>query len=315
MDDWALFAALLALIRAHAAARCTGSSPTARSCVGTAISSAAAGTAKSKSKRPGRPPTHRHIVRLVLRMAADNGHWGYRRIAGELAGLGIAVAPSTVWEIFEEAWHRPRAPAPRPGLGAVPALPGRGDLGPADLFTVDLLDGTNATCWPRLSNTPPAESGFRAPSPIPAASGSCSRPGEPVHGPRSGRRQRQVRAARHATPTFHEGFDAVFTAAGLRIAGSGVRMPRMNSIMERWIGGCRRELLACTLIWNLPHLRRYFLAACERHHNAHRPHMALSSAAPLKPLPAEVTDLEAFRVRRRDRVEASSTSTSTPLDQ
>ncbi len=47
--------------------------------------------AKSEPKRPGRPPTHRHIVRLVLRMAADNEHWGYRRIAGELAGLGIAV--------------------------------------------------------------------------------------------------------------------------------------------------------------------------------------------------------------------------------
>jgi hypothetical protein len=29
--------------------------------------------------------------------------------------------------------------------------------------------------------------------------------------------------------------------------------------------------------------------------------MALFSAAPLKPLPAEITDLEAFRVRRRDR--------------
>ena len=52
--------------------------------------------AKSKPKRPGWPPTHRRTVRLVLRMAADNEHWGYRRIAGELAGLGIAVAPSTV---------------------------------------------------------------------------------------------------------------------------------------------------------------------------------------------------------------------------
>ena len=30
--------------------------------------------ARSKPKRPGRPPTHRHIVRLVLRMAADNEH-------------------------------------------------------------------------------------------------------------------------------------------------------------------------------------------------------------------------------------------------
>ena len=99
---------------------------------------------------------------------------------------------------------------------------------------------------------------------------------------------------------FHDGFDAVFTAAGLRIVRSGVQMPRMNSIMERWIGGCRRELLDRTLIWNLPHLRK-ILAAYERHHNDHRPHMALSGAAPLKPIPAEITDLEAFRVRRHDR--------------
>lgn len=42
---------------------------------------------------------------------------------------------------------------------------------------------------------------------------------------------------------FHEGFDAVFTTAGLRIVRSGVRVTRTNSIMERWIGECRRELL------------------------------------------------------------------------
>ena len=30
----------------------------------------------------------------------------------------------------------------------------------------------------------------------------------------------------------------------------------MNAIAERWIGGCRRELLNRTLIWNQSHLRR-----------------------------------------------------------
>jgi hypothetical protein len=50
--------------------------------------------------------------------------------------------------------------------------------------------------------------------------------------------------------TFREGFDAVFTAAGQRVVRSGVRMPRMNSIMWREIGGCRRELLDRTVIWN-----------------------------------------------------------------
>jgi hypothetical protein len=87
----------------------------------------------------------------------------------------------------------------------------------------------------------------------------------------------------------------------------------MNSIMERWIGGCRRELLGRTLIWNLPHLRRV-LATYERHHNEQRPHRSLHGAAPLKPLPPEVADLDAFRACRHDRIAGASTSISRPLD-
>ena len=30
----------------------------------------------------------------------------------------------------------------------------------------------------------------------------------------------------------------------------------MNAITERWIGGCRRELLDRALVWNQAHLRR-----------------------------------------------------------
>ena len=51
---------------------------------------------KSQHKHPGRPRTRRTIRALVLRMARENSGWGYRRIHGELAGLGILVAPSTV---------------------------------------------------------------------------------------------------------------------------------------------------------------------------------------------------------------------------
>jgi putative transposase len=55
----------------------------------------------SKPKRPGRPPTVRSIRNLVLRLVRENPSWGYRRIHGELAALGIKVAASTVWEILE----------------------------------------------------------------------------------------------------------------------------------------------------------------------------------------------------------------------
>ena len=96
-------------------------------------------------------------------------------------------------------------------------------------------------------------------------------------------------------------FGAALADAGIRTIRSAVRAPRMNSIMERRIGGCRRELLDRTLVWNLAHLRRV-LREYEKHHNAHRPHMALHSAASDKPLPPEVIDLQAFRTRRNDRI-------------
>jgi hypothetical protein len=49
-------------------------------------------------------------------------------------------------------------------------------------------------------------------------------------------------------------FDAILADAGITVVVSGVRMPRMNSIMERWIPSCRHELLDRMLLWNQAHL-------------------------------------------------------------
>jgi hypothetical protein len=73
----------------------------------------------------------------------------------------------------------------------------------------------------------------------------------------------------------------------------------MNAIAERWIGGCRRELLDRALVWNQHPLRR-ILREYATHHNQHRPHRSLHGAAPLKPLP-EPVDLDQHRVRRHTR--------------
>jgi putative transposase len=61
-------------------------------------------------RRPGRPPTASPIRDLVLRMARENPRWGYRRIQGELVGLGHPIAASTVWTIMKDAGLDP---APR----------------------------------------------------------------------------------------------------------------------------------------------------------------------------------------------------------
>ncbi len=99
---------------------------------------------------------------------------------------------------------------------------------------------------------------------------------------------------------FTAAFDAVLADAGIRTVLCNVRTPRMNAITERWIGGCRRELLDRILVWNQAHLRQ-ILRQYETHHNQHRPHRALNAAAPLKPLP-EPVDLGQCRVRRQTRV-------------
>ncbi|MGW1947575.1 integrase core domain-containing protein [Streptomyces sp. NPDC001940] len=78
---------------------------------------------------------------------------------------------------------------------------------------------------------------------------------------------------------FPELFDDVLKDADIEVVLSGVRTPRMNSIMERWVQTCRRELLDRTLIWNqrrLLHAIREF----ETFYNEQRPHQGLANARP-----------------------------------
>ena len=63
----------------------------------------------SQHARPG-PAIPSGVRRLVLRMATENPNWGYRRIHGELAGLGYQIGASTVWKILNTAGIDP---APR----------------------------------------------------------------------------------------------------------------------------------------------------------------------------------------------------------
>jgi putative transposase len=52
---------------------------------------------------PGRPSTISETRRTIVRLARENPTWGYRRIHGELARLGITIAASTVWAILKTA--------------------------------------------------------------------------------------------------------------------------------------------------------------------------------------------------------------------
>src|SRR5262249_44392769 len=88
--------------------------------------------------RPGRPPAAPEIRELVLRLAADNPGWGYRRVHGELARLGHCVSQATVRRILRS---KRCSPAPR-GMDTswrkVLRAPAGGLLA-CDFFTVDTI--------------------------------------------------------------------------------------------------------------------------------------------------------------------------------
>src|SRR5207253_1172681 len=66
------------------------------------------------------------VRQLVLRLAGENPGWANAGIQGELAKLGVMVAPSTVYEILRAAGidPAPRRAGPTCGSSCRPRLPG-----------------------------------------------------------------------------------------------------------------------------------------------------------------------------------------------
>jgi putative transposase len=58
-------------------------------------------------RRPGRPALAEGVGAQVLRLARDNPRWGYQRIVGELAGVGVRVSATSVAKILRQAGMAP----------------------------------------------------------------------------------------------------------------------------------------------------------------------------------------------------------------
>lgn len=205
----------------------------------------------SRPKRPGRPPTIRSIRAFVLRLAGENDSWGYRRIHGELLTLGVKVAPSTVWEILHDAGIDP-APQ-RISISWATLLRSQAEaIIAVDFFEVVTLTGA------RLYVLAAIEYATRRVRIL----GATAHPAAAW----------VTQAARNLVMDIEDAgctikhlirdrdgkypalFDTILADAGITVVLSGVRVPRMNSIIERWIQSCRHELLDRTLVWNQAHL-------------------------------------------------------------
>jgi putative transposase len=227
-------------------------------------------------RRPGRPPTAASIRALVLRMARENPRWGYRRIQGELVGLGHTVAASTVWKILKSAGLDPAPRRSGPTWQQFLSAQAHAILA-IDFAHVDTV------FLRRLYILIVIEHGRRR---VHIAGITAHPTGDWVTQQARnllmalGDRAERFRfLIRDRDSKFTAAFDTVFAGADMRIIRTPIRAPRANAIAERFIRTLRRECLDHLLITGPRHLD-LVLDEYTQHYNAHRPHRSLQQRPP-----------------------------------
>ncbi|MCP3912573.1 MAG: transposase family protein [Actinomycetia bacterium] len=191
------------------------------------------------------------IRQLVLRLASENPTWGYRRIHGELVGLGHGIASSAEWSILKKSGIDP-APE-RSDVTWSQFLHSQAAVA-CDFFTIDtaLLRRYYGLFFIHIPTREVFYAGVTAnptgPWTTQAAPNLFLRHADRFAGSRAMDRDRGSQ--------FVDAFDEIFSTEGLKILKTPVRTPVANAFAERWIGSIRRELLKQpeglprTIIWN-----------------------------------------------------------------
>jgi transposase InsO family protein len=228
-------------------------------------------------RRPGRPPVSEEIRALVLRLARENPRWGYQRIVGELAGVGVGVSATTVAKVLRHAGVSPAGA--RSQLSWREFLRAHAEsISACDFFTVDTL-------WlGRLYVLFFLELSSRR---VRFAGCTANPDGRWVA---QQARQLAWSLPERATPArflihdrdslFGRSFDDVFRSEGLEIIRTPCRAPQANAFAERWVGTIRRDCLDWLLISSRRQLERVLRVYVD-HYNTHRPHRALGLTPPM----------------------------------
>lgn len=247
---------------------------------------------------PGTAPTAPTVKQLILCLAREDSTWGHRRIQGEPARPGYSIAPSTVWEILQSAGVDPAPHRSGPTWRQFLTTQAHGIIA-ADFLHLDTvaLERLYALVFIEHSTRRLHLVGVTVHPTAQWAVQQARNLAMTV-----GCRMDSLRfLLRDRDAKYTNAFDAVFQADDVQILLSPPQTPRANAIWERAVGTLRRELFDRILIYNEAHAQAV-LAKYIRHYNQHRPHQSRRQLPPdstKPPAPANVTGLQAQRIRRQ----------------
>jgi putative transposase len=247
--------------------------------------------------RPGRPPLQRERRELILRLARENPHWGYQRIAGELKSLGLAASPTTIRKVLACEGVPPAPERARQSWRSFLRQQAASVLA-CDFFTVETL-GLQRIYVLFFLSLATRRVEFIACTPDPDGAWVAQQARNLVM--QFGERELPFRLLIHDRDRkFSRAFDEVFRSEGIEVIRTPVQAPNAKANAERWVRTIRSDCLDRILILGRRHLER-ILRVYTKHDNRHRPHRALRLAPPDGSSPADNDHTRtAAAVRRHD---------------
>jgi transposase InsO family protein len=234
-----------------------------------------AGKWTRRHRRPGRPAIDPETRNLVLRLARENPRWGYRRIQGELLGLGTHLSATSIATILRRAGLHP-APRRGPTRSQFLRSQASGVLA-CDFLTVEtlLLKTYYVLFFIELKTRRVHIAGATTNS----DSAWVTQQARNLSGDLQELGATPRFLIHDRDSKFTASFDAVFEAEGTRIILTPIRAPNANAHAERWVGTVRTECLDWMLVRGRRHLERV-LRDYVTHYNHHRPHRAMGLLPP-----------------------------------
>jgi len=244
-------------------------------------------------RNAGRPPLERSLRELIVRLARENPHWGYKRIVGELKGFGITVSATSVRKVLLEDGLQPAPERTRSSWRSFLRAQAASVLA-CDFLTVEtaffqriyvlffISLATRRLEYVACSSNPDGRWVAQQARNLVMQFGD----------------EHSFRFLIHDRDTkFSDAFDEVFRSEGIRVIRTPVQTPNANAQAERWVRTLRSDCLDRILILGRRHLERV-LRVYRCHYNEHRPHRALDLFPPdgRDPKPLRAPD----RLQRRD---------------